>query len=271
MWILLAIALLFLETHKKFALGILLITVILATYTHVLDWQAWLFFAGLLLVALTSFRFGENKLVRYGAEVLMLIAAIALMTHQLPGFHNVKVLDQVIAGPQSVPFTMYYNFDKALTPFVLLVVMRSLFVSQPSRQALRWQWLGLVLSVPALLWLAVYFGGLKPERHLPQWLIQFAFANVFFVSLAEEALFRGYLQQRLAGWISPFLALVLAALLFGLMHITGGILLVVFASLAGLIYGLAWMWSGRLWVAVLFHVALNMLHLLFFTYPMLRH
>lgn len=271
MWIMLAIALLLLETRKKFALGILFITVILATYTQVLDWQAWLFLTGLLLVALASFRFGENKQVRYGAEALMLIAAIALMTHQIPGFHNVKVLDQVIAGPQSVPFTMYYNFDKALTPFVLLVAMRTLFVSQPTRQASRWQWLGLVLSVPALLWLAVYFGGLKPESHLPPWLIQFAFANVFFVSLAEEALFRGYLQQRLAGWMSPFLALMLAALLFGLMHIAGGILLVVFASLAGLIYGLAWMWSGRLWVAVLFHVALNMLHLLFFTYPMLRH
>jgi len=47
----------------------------------------------------------------------------------------------------------------------------------------------------------------------------------------------------------------------------GGSLLVIFATLAGLIYGLAWMLSGRLWVAVLFHVGLNLCHLLFFTYP----
>lgn len=270
MWILLAIALLFLETRKYFALFILLLSVLLAAYTRVLDWQAWPFLAGLLLLALASFRFSDDKFVRYGVEAVMLIAAIALMTHLVPGFHNVKVLDQVIAGPQSVPFTLYYNLDKALTPFVLLVAMPSLFVSRPYRQKHRWQWLLLILSVPALLWLAVFFGGLKPERHLPQWLIQFAFANVFFVALAEEALFRGYLQQRLAGLMPPLLALALAALLFGLMHIAGGIMLVVFATLAGLIYGLAWMWSGRLWVAVLFHVALNLLHLLFFTYPMLR-
>lgn len=41
-----------------------------------------------------------------------------------------------------------------------------------------------------------------------------------------------------------------------------------FAGLAGVIYGIAWMWSGRLWVATLFHFGLNLIHLLFFTYPM---
>ncbi|SQL02415.1 CAAX amino protease [Pseudomonas aeruginosa] len=43
-----------------------------------------------------------------------------------------------------------------------------------------------------------------------------------------------------------------------------------FAGLAGLIYGLAWLWSGRLWVATLFHFGLNLTHLLLFTYPLYR-
>ncbi|HFS3216289.1 TPA: CPBP family intramembrane glutamate endopeptidase, partial [Escherichia coli] len=30
-------------------------------------------------------------------------------------------------------------------------------------------------------------------------------------------------------------------------------------------------WSGRLWVATLFHFGLNLCHLLFFTYPLLKH
>ncbi|MDF5804597.1 CPBP family intramembrane metalloprotease [Pseudomonas aeruginosa] len=68
----------------------------------------------------------------------------------------------------------------------------------------------------------------------------------------------------------PWPALALASALFGLAHFAGGPLLMLFAGLAGLIYGLAWLWSGRLWVATLFHFGLNLTHLLLFTYPLYR-
>jgi uncharacterized protein len=53
--------------------------------------------------------------------------------------------------------------------------------------------------------------------------------------LAEEALFRGYLQQRLSGFMPPVLALFISALIFGAMHLAGGMMLIVFAVLAGVI------------------------------------
>ncbi|WP_146135922.1 CPBP family intramembrane glutamic endopeptidase, partial [Yersinia pseudotuberculosis] len=132
----------------------------------------------------------------------------------------------------------------------------------------RMGWVVLILSVPALLLLAVALGGLKIELHTPVWIGSFIIANLFFVCLAEEALFRGYLQQRLGQWLGSYPALVITALLFGSAHFAGGPLLMLFAALAGVIYGLAWLWSGRLWVAVAFHFALNLMHLLFFTYPL---
>jgi len=36
-------------------------------------------------------------------------------------------------------------------------------------------------------------------------------------------------------------------------------------------FDLAWHWSGRLWLATALHFALNLTHLLFFTYPALHH
>lgn len=93
---------------------------------------------------------------------------------------------------------------------------------------------------------------------------------MLFVAFAEEALFRGWIQQRLTRWLSAAPAMLIASLLFGLAHFSGGPLLMFFATLAGMIYGLAWMWSRRLWVAVLFHAGFNLCHLLFFTYPLLR-
>ena len=129
-----------------------------------------------------------------------------------------------------------------------------------------------VLAWPVLLlYCAVLLGGLAFERHTPDWLGPFMLANLFFVSLAEEALFRGYLQQRLKQVVGGIPALLLSALLFGLVHLSGGLLLVIFATLAGLLYGLAWHWSGRLWLATALHFGLNLTHLLFFTYPALHH
>ncbi|MBB1199750.1 CPBP family intramembrane metalloprotease [Enterobacteriaceae bacterium 89] len=269
MWYLLAGSLLTLQFNKKLSLGLLALTVAIGAYTHVLDWRAGVFLAVIAAVAALYYQ-SRSKTTHILLEILLVATAIGLMLHLIPGFHNPKVLEGVRAGAQSAPFTMYYNLDKALVPFVLLICLKSLFVTSDHSKAKPGYWLILVAAVPALLMLAVSLGGLRTEFHRPEWLFQFVLANIFFVSLAEEALFRGYLQQRLSSVMHPVLALIVASLLFGGLHYAGGSLLVIFATLAGLIYGLAWMWSGRLWVAVLFHFGLNLCHLLFFTYPMFQ-
>lgn len=266
MWYLLALSLLVLQFSKKYSVILLMLTAAVGAYTQVLDWQALAFLAALAVIAGAYSQF-SNRLLHIFLEILLVLASVALMLHLIPGFHNLNVLQGVKVGPESAPFSMYYNFDKALVPFVLLICLKSLFITHARPNTKPWHWLVLVVAVPALLMVAVALGGLKLEPHHPQWLFQFVLANIFFVSLAEEALFRGYLQQRLSTVMHPVLALVIASLLFGGMHFAGGPLLVIFATLAGLIYGLAWMLSGRLWVAVLFHVGLNLCHLLFFTYP----
>lgn len=266
MWYLLATSLLILQFNKKLSVALLAVTAAIGGYTQVLDWRAIAFLA-VLAIIYGVYRKFSNKILRTVLEILLLLASIGLMLHMIPGFHNLRVLDDVRAGPESAPFSLYYNFDKALVPFVLLICLKSLFVTDSRPHTKPWYWLALAVAVPVLLMVAVALGGLKVEPHQPEWLFPFVLANIFFVSLAEEALFRGYLQQRLASLMHPVLALIIASLLFGGLHYAGGSLLVIFATLAGLIYGLAWMLSGRLWVAVLFHVGLNLCHLLFFTYP----
>lgn len=84
--------------------------------------------------------------------------------------------------------------------------------------------------------------GLAIELHLPHWLPAFILANLFFVSLAEEALFRGVIQQTLSRYLPPYVALLIAPIIFGFAHFAGGVLLVIFASLAGLF--MAWLGCG---------------------------
>lgn len=129
------------------------------------------------------------------------------------------------------------------------------------------KWILLILSPLILLFIPWYFNVLKLEFSLPWWLPYFLFSNILLVVLVEEVYFRGYLQQRLSQILNPNSALLIASIAFGLIHYRSGVLMIVFASLAGIIYGLAYKYSKSLWISVLFHCGLNLIHLIFFTYP----
>lgn len=267
MWYLLALSLLFLSRYPRSALVLLFFVLAIAVATQVLLPPAIVALSMMFGIALCwGYRQRQTPFALSG-EILLVASAIALALHIIPGFNNQIVASGVQAGPQSLPFTFYFNLDKALIPFLLLACMPTLLVrpAQPPRNPLWWPLL--LLSMPLLLLLATALGGLRIEPHIPTWTASFMLANLFFVALPEEALFRGYIQQRLSQLLGDRQALLIASVLFGLAHFSGGLMLVIFATLTGVIYGLAWLWSGRLWVATLVHFAFNMLHLLFFTYP----
>lgn len=266
-WGLLAISLALLAIHRTAALIVLLAAVITGFVTQAVIYPAIATIAIIFVLGALRIYFQQNNVIKITTELLLLAFGVALFLHLIPGFNNLKYLDKVQAGPHSAPFSMYFNFDKALIPFLLLCCMPGLFTTKPLAKVRPYAWIILAITIPVLLSIATALGGLAVELHMPQWLPTFILANIFFVSLAEEALFRGYIQQRLSQWVHPYFALIITALIFGGAHFAGGPLLVIFATLAGLIYGLAWMWSGRLWVAVGFHFTLNLVHLLFFTYP----
>nr|WP_024966449.1 CPBP family intramembrane glutamic endopeptidase [Pantoea sp. IMH] len=271
MWYLLAASLFFLPFHRPASLLLLIITLAMAVANQTLALPG--ITAVLLLGSLALYRGVKRDQTRFAlpAEIILVVGSLALMLHLLPGFNNLAIVKAVNVGPESAPFSFYFNFDKALIPFLLLGCLPTLLKrpAAPPKNAL-W-WLVLMLAMPLLLLLATLAGGLQVELHQPAFLGAFMLANLFFVSLAEEALFRGYLQQRLTQRLGNLWGLLAAALLFGLAHYAGGPLLIFFATLAGIIYGLAWLWSGRVWVSTLVHFTFNMLHLLLFTYPLWQH
>ena len=222
---------------------------------------------GFIIAALTPK--AESQKVRYLGYAVLVLWSVALFFHMIPGFHNLEVLHKVIAKPESTPFTMYLNLDKPMVFFAWFLAWPSLF-GKP--KPVNFKYITFIL-IPLflLLPLADVIGKLKFDIGLPVWWWIFILNNLLLTCVAEETLFRGFLQQALTKKFGIVVALIIASMIFGLGHFSGGIAFVIFAALAGLGYGLIFYITGRLWAAVLVHFLFNFAQLAFFTYPLLAH
>jgi len=265
-WLVLALAILLAVRNHRFWPGALAVSLSIALLFGVIDW------IGVGTVILGC---GAALLARYVSgwyalilQIFVVVWAVALAAHLLPGFHNLKVLDQVITGEASAPFSMNFNLDKPMLIFAFLLLLPGMLKKHPQGDAVKKSGLAALILL-SLLSVAWSVGLIEPELSVPDWILLFAFNNLLMTSVAEEVFFRGYLQNLLSRFGTP-VAIGLTSLLFGLAHFSGGPAFVVIAGLAGACYGVIYWASGRLYIAVLAHFGFNMMHLMFFTYPLAR-
>jgi membrane protease YdiL (CAAX protease family) len=211
--------------------------------------------------------------LRLAYGVLATGLALALAMHKLPGFNNPLLIDHVLLSPDAAPFTQYANFDKGAVGLILLALL--------CQRVASWGELGAVLrqtapvlavTVVATLGFALAAGVVGIDLKLPQQSLMFLAVNLLFTVIAEETFFRGLLQARLATALAslrwgPWLAVLGSALLFGAVHLGGGLRYGILAFIAGLGYGWAYQRTQRIEAAILVHIALNAVHFIGFTYP----
>lgn len=226
----------------------------------------------LLLLAAVCVRPAAPDAARAAGHVLFLLLAAALFLHGLPGFHNPQVIAPAPLSSDALPFGMYLNLDKPLVAFWVVLALAPPMAGASGRATLAAAVLACAGAVLACLGLGLALNvvGWAPKWPEPAWI--WLVNNALLVTLAEEALFRGYVQQQLSmrwrrhawgGWA----ALAIAAVLFGLAHYAGGWQWMLLASCAGVAYGVAYRYGG-LAAAVLAHLGLNAAHFGLFTYPM---
>jgi hypothetical protein len=237
-----------------------------------LGWLA-LISVALLLIAGFAARQQQVPIGRYLGHALFVFMALALAMHWLPGFHNGRGINPHRFTDDAAPFALFLNLDKPLIGFWLLLVCPWIVGRRSLRLGVFATAMGLTLSSVLALGGALLLGVINWAPKWPDqawlWLVN----NLLLVTLVEEALFRGYLQGGLSRHFKhlPYgenLALLLASLLFGLVHGGAGWQWVLLASLAGVGYGLAYRFGG-LGAAIATHFGLNLLHFGLFTYPML--
>ncbi|CAJ49625.1 CPBP family intramembrane glutamic endopeptidase [Bordetella avium] len=261
-----AYALLWWPAARKAGLALLICGLGLAATQSALTLPSLLAFA--LLIASGWLVRGTRQ--AWLGHLIFIITAIALALHLLPGFHNPLIIDSTALKPGSTPMRLYFNLDKPLIAWWVLLVMAPPFLRFGWQDSLRTGLQAGIAAAICCLGLAWVLGALAwspgwPSQGWP-WLLN----NALLVTMAEEAFFRAYIQRGLALRLGPAPACLLAALLFGLAHFAGGPALIGLAALAGLFYGWAFH-RGGLAAAVLAHLLLNTLHLALFSYPALAH
>jgi hypothetical protein len=233
----------------------------------------WIGALGLTIWLPTKFRL--HVLARWFCFAVFLTLALAMSIHLLPGFNNLIVYQNIQFSPDSIPFTMYLNFDQTLVGlFIFLFFLKP---SQPAsfgkeRFFISLKVLGVLSALIFTLVLGISY--VHYDLKFPElgwiWILN----NLFFVCLAEEGLFRGFIQKNLSEIFpktKPYamIAIVLAAILFGLAHYQGGGALIALATVAGLFFGYAYWRTNRIESSILVHFGLNLIHFLLFSYPAL--
>lgn len=216
-----------------------------------------------------------NLPIRTIAGILMLALCAGFFLHIIPGFSNPKVVDAVVITEGAIPYSKYLNFDKATIGLFVLGFTIPLLSARPGWKVMTKQAAPIaVCTITVILVLSFAMGYVRFE---PKWTNLFwfwAWTNLLFTCVAEEAVFRGIIQKHLVSGLTKYrygaiAGLVIASVIFGLAHFGGGLNYVLLSTAAGLGYGWVYLRTGRIEASILTHFLLNTVHFVFFTYPAL--
>ncbi|MBS0286111.1 MAG: CPBP family intramembrane metalloprotease [Proteobacteria bacterium] len=218
----------------------------------------------------------KNKWLRKGAFLVVLMCSVAIMLVPVPGIENWQAINRLYITEDAIPYSMYFTFDKSLIGlfFIWFCGYHSLANEGKWKPALKIAAKSGLIAIALLLPLTFALGYVKFDVKLTPFFFLWAINNLFFVSIAEEALFRGMIQQTLMSWwqnykVGKWVALVITASLFGAAHFKGGYKYMILASVAGLLYGYAYIRAKKIEASILTHFMVNSVHFVFFTYPAL--
>lgn len=224
-----------------------------------------------------SSRYPEKFHLPKGFSDLCIVLLTALLFyHLLPGFRNWEVISSYQMSPTCPPFSFAFRLDKGGPGLLLLA-----FLAFPICQNRKDWYLAFnagikttLIAFIVLLLSALALGYVHWDIKAPPFWKIWAFYNLFFVAIPEEVFFRGFLQTKLAKLfenqrLGTIYALVGSSIIFGLAHFSGGLTYIFLSFIAGLLYGITYLWKGYLESAIFTHFMVNALHFFLFSYPCL--
>ena len=201
---------------------------------------------------------------------ILFILSLSLGFHLIPGFQGWIVIEPVQIG-EGATYEKWISFDKFSAAFLIAALALPNLLRKPDWYELIKPWWIYLITLVMVFALGGWSEYIVWDPKWTELFFIWALLNIV-TCFTEEVFFRGYIQGELAQKLSPYrhghhLAIWIAALLFGLAHIGGGVLYVGLASIAGLGYGYVYYRSKRIEASILLHFMVNSTHFLLFSYP----
>jgi membrane protease YdiL (CAAX protease family) len=217
----------------------------------------------------------ENHYIRLIALMGVFVLGYAMLKHFAPGFHRLNVLDHVQISRDAIPFSLSLDFDKTIAG-ILILGLGSKLITKKSE----WQTLFKLLlkNLPLIVFMVIMaslrYRLVTIDVKLPDSILIWSVVNLLCVSAAEEAYYRGFLQNTLASFMgntkyANYAAIGIAGFMFGLDHYPASINYISLVTAAGIGYGWIYFKTKRIEGSILTHFSVNLIHFIFFTYPVL--
>lgn len=211
----------------------------------------------------------------FGVAIML---SLALAFHLMPGFNNWQLASNLHLSPRAYPYSLWLNFDKPLIGIFVLALSLPLINSR--EHLLRVLKVSIPLSILGILimiGISLHIGLVQWDPKIPVISLLWLIDNLIFVSIPEEAFFRGFIQRELYHWFgkngrAALASIFVTSIFFSLLHLIWvtdfSFICLVFT--ASLIYGVIYQWTKAIEASILCHFGLNVTHFFLFTYPALQ-
>ena len=222
----------------------------------------------------------KNNFYRFSLSIVILFFASLSLIPFLQDSQKIPIYTGEKFSSISAPFWMGINIEKSVCGVILGAYLINISRSFSNWLKIFKEFFPIYIIITIALLLPAYLTSyIKFDFKLPENMYLFIANNLLLTCVAEEVFFRGFMQKNLQNIFAknfkmtqaaPLLSLLLTSLVFGISHFKSGILMVIFAFIAGIGYGYAFQKSEKIESAILVHFGVNITHFIFFTYPFYR-
>lgn len=232
---------------------------------------------GFLGACMLYYRIHTTNISKILLWLTIILAAIAMRAHIMPGFYNWQLIDAEILSDNAHEYSLWLNMDTALVGLgILLFGLTPIHHLQDISRMFRKMTLPSIIGISIIASIATLLGVVQVDAKMPQFWLIWMIINLMITCVSEEALFRFFIQQSLQNWLQNkkygvACAIFIAALANTFTHFNlmfAGYMTTVFV--ASLFYGYVYYVTKRVEASILLHFAVNISHFFFFTYPMLQ-
>lgn len=228
----------------------------------------------LLAVAVVVYRQRFSGWWRELLYAFILILGFLLITRSLPGFSPTAVYENTIFGTNVFPTALHLDYGRGFAGVLLFCALaRPIGSLADFRKAITAAW-----RVPLFILAYFVLGDILwyvPDLKFNADVVRYLAANLFFISLVDEAFFRLVVQDRLERFFgdgdpeSMYLAAVITTILFALSYYIRGVAIemAILIFIAGLIYAYSYGKTRRIEISILAHFLIDGILIIGFLYP----